>query len=233
MKTSTKIEKGSKSKSMTSGKKESRVMRDLFETQLKDIYWAEKELTKFMPEVVSQVTSDELVKTLEEHMKLTEVQVKRLEDVFRLIGSKAEAKKCEAMAGLIKEAEDVIESAGESAIRDAFIIGAVQKVEHYETASYGTLKAIANLIGEYEVASLLGETLDEEKEADELLTDVAENIVNIEAAKESGDLGEEEEDEEEEDENENEEEFDESEDEEEELEGSAGRKSGSKSRRPH
>jgi ferritin-like metal-binding protein YciE len=230
MKTSTKIEKGSKSKSMTSGKKESQVMRDLFEKQLKDIYWAEKELTRFMPDVVSQVASDELVRTLEEHMKLTEVQVKRLEDVFKIIGSKAEAVKCEAMAGLIKEAEDVIESAGESAVRDAFIIGAVQKVEHYETASYGTLKAIANLIGEYEVASLLGETLNEEKEADEMLTDVAENIVNIEAARESGEFGEEEEEEEVEEEDE---ELGEMDDEEEEFEGSAGRKSGSKTRRPH
>ncbi len=206
--------------------RESKVIRQLFENQLKDIFWAENELTKFMPEIVKKITSDELVTTLKQHMKITEKQVKRLANVFKLIGSKAEGVKCEGMEGLIKEAVEIIDSAEEGAIRDAFIIGAIQKVEHYETASYGTLKAIATLIGEYEVASLLGETLKEEKEADEKLTDVAENVVNIEAVRESGDLEEDEEEEEEEEEDELEEL-----DEEEEFEGSHGRlRSGSRSR---
>lgn len=210
---------------MKTKENEKKVIRQLFEHQLKDIFWAEKELTKVMPEIVQKITSKELVTTIKEHMKITENQVKRLEEVFKLIGSKAEGVKCEGMAGLIKEAREIIDSADEGVIRDAFIIGAVQKVEHYETASYGTLKAIAGLIGEYEVASLLGKTLKEEKEADEKLTDIAENFVNIEAVMESGDLEEEEEEEEEE--------SDEMEelDEEEEFESSHGRsKSGSKSR---
>jgi ferritin-like metal-binding protein YciE len=201
---------------------QSQLMHKLFEKQLKDIYWAEKELTRFMPEFVKKIQSEELVDVIEEHMDLTKQQVSRLEDIFKIIGSKAEAVKCEAMAGLIKEAEDITKSAGEGAIRDAFIIGAVQKVEHYETASYGTLKALAGFMGLHDVASLLGETLKEEKEADEKLTDIAENIVNLEAARESGSLDEEEE-----------EEFEEEEEsaedtEEEEFEGRSGRKSTSK-----
>jgi len=205
-------------KMMESGKsssKESQVMHELFENQLKDIYWAEKELTRFMPEIVQKITSEKLISTLEEHMELTKKQVTRLEQVFELIGMEPEAKKSEGMAGLVKEAEEIIESSEEGQIRDAFIIGAVQKVEHYETASYGTLKAMAGLIGEYEVASLLGETLKEEKEADEKLTDVAENIVNIEASREAGDLEDDEEEIEEEDED-----FDDDDDDDEELESS-------------
>lgn len=199
----------------------SQVIRTLFENQLKDIYWAEKELTRFMPELVSQISSEELVDALEEHMELTKKQVTRLEKIFKLMGSQASAKKCEAMAGLVKEAEEVLKEAGTGAVRDAFVIGAVQKVEHYETASYGTLKAVANLLGEFEVATLLGETLKEEKEADEKLTAVAENFVNIEAARESDELEEEGEEEVEDEEFEAEEDFDE----EEELEGNLGRKS--------
>lgn len=190
MKTST------KSKGSNSGKSaESTQMQTLFESQLQDIYWAEKELTRFMPEVVNEVTSGELIEVLEDHMELTKKQVVRLEKVFEQLGSKAKGEKCDAMEGLVKEARKVIDSSEKGVIRDAFIIGAVQKVEHYEVASYGTLKSIATLIGEYDVASLLGETLEEEKEADLDLTDVAENIINVEASRESGELEDEEEDE--------------------------------------
>jgi ferritin-like metal-binding protein YciE len=176
---------------------ESQEMHKLFESQLKDIYWAEKELTRFMPEVVNEVTSQELIDVLEEHMELTKKQVQRLDKIFSLLGSKPQAEKCEAMAGLVKEAEKVIESSQQGVIRDAFIIGAVQKVEHYEMAAYGTLKSMATIIGEYEISSLLGETLEEEKDADMNLTDIAENIVNVEASREAGELDDEEEDEEE------------------------------------
>jgi ferritin-like metal-binding protein YciE len=193
MRTNTIKEKGSQSKSKGF---ESQEMHKLFESQLKDIYWAEKELTRFMPEVVKEVSSKELIDVLEEHMELTKKQVQRLDRIFSLLGLKPQAEKCEAMAGLVKEAEKVIESSQEGVIRDAFIIGAVQKVEHYEMATYGTLKSMATIIGEYEISSLLGETLEEEKDADMNLTDIAENIVNVEASREAGELDEDEEEEE-------------------------------------
>lgn len=220
MKTKTKSEKETKSGKDFSNDSQ---MRQLFEDQLKDIYWEEQELTRFMPEIVKEVTSNELKNTLEDHMKITKEQVKRLEKVFQLFGSRAEGKKCEGLSGLITEAQEIIQSAEKGLVRDAFIIGAVQKVEHYETASYGTLKALASIMGEFEIASLLGETLREEKDADEMLTDVAENVVNIEASRESGDLENEEEEEEEEEDDSEEMEDDE------EFEGSHGR-SGSKSK---
>ena len=172
----------------TNMKKEAGVIHKLFEHQLQDIFWAETELDKFMPKIVSQVTSPELKSTFQEHMKITKQQIKRLKDIFEIMGSEAKGEKCDGMEGLMKEAETLIEEADPGMIRDAFIIGAVQKVEHYEMASYGTLKALATLFGEYEVASLLGETLKEEKEADMKLTEVAENMVNIEAANEAGEL---------------------------------------------
>ena len=202
MKTSSGSEKGT----MTSTKRISETMdvRNLFEKQLKNIYWAEKELTRFMPVIVRKVKSEELKEVLEDHIELTKKQVVRLEDIFKQLKTQAQALKCEGMDGLIREAEQITGETKEGMIRDAFIIGAVQKVEHYEVASYGTMKSIATGIGEFEVATLLGETLNEEKEADMNLTDVAENFVNIEALQESGDL----EEEEEEDEDYEEEDFD-------------------------
>lgn len=187
---------------------ESDTIHKLFEEQLKEIFWAEQELTRFMPKVVGMVTSKDLIKTLRDHMKISEQQVRRLEKVFQIQGVEAEGEKCDGMEGLIMEAEKIIDSSEKDLIRDAFIIGAVQKVEHYEMASYGTLKAIATILGEYEIATLLGVTLKEEKDADMKLTEVAENIVNIDASRKAGELEEEEEsdfeeDEEEEDEQEN------------------------------
>lgn len=218
MKASSIKEKGSKNV-------ESQSMNQLFENQLKDIYWAEKELTRFMPELVREVYSNELRNTLEEHMRLTEQQVRRLEKVFQQIGSKPQAEECPAMVGLVEEARHIVQSAKKGVVRDAFIIGAVQKVEHYEVASYGTMKAIANLMGEFDVASLLNETLEEEKEADEQLTDVAENIVNVEASREAGEL------EPEEEEDEIEEAIDQEEEEDDdEFENKSGRRSGGKSK---
>lgn len=210
----------------TNVKKESGVIQELFENQLKDILWAEQELTRFMPKIVQQVTSRELKKTFEQHMKITEEQVRRLENIFEIIGSKPEAEKCDGMEGLVKEAEKIIEEAEPGVIRDAFIIGAVQKVEHYEMASYGTLRALATIIGEYEVASLLGETLEEEKEADFRLTEVAENFVNLQASDEAGEL---EDDDEEFEELDEEEEYEAEDDDEEEVQGSSKSRSKSKS----
>lgn len=175
-------------KNKSSKNTDSGVIHELFEHQLQDILWAEQELTRVMPEIVEQVSSEELVTALTEHMKITENQLKRLDNVFDILGYEKKAEKCDGMEGLVEEARTIIEMAEHGVIRDAFIIGAVQKVEHYEMASYGTLKALATIIGEFEVASLLGETLDEEKEADLRLTEVAENVVNINASMEAGEL---------------------------------------------
>lgn len=159
-------------------------LQELFLNELKDIYWAEKALTKAIPKLIKNATSEELIAALENHLKETEEQVARAEQVFELIGEKAVAKKCEAMAGLIKEAEEIIEDCEEGAMCDAGIISAAQKVEHYEIASYGTLAAFAQTLGITEAADLLNQTLDEEKAADEKLTEVAETAVNVEAKEE-------------------------------------------------
>lgn len=156
-------------------------LRKLFEDQLKDIYWAEKALTKAIPKMIKQATSEELIDALTEHLEVTKGQVARVEQVFEVLGKKAVAKKCEAMEGLIKEAEEIMEEAEEDLVRDAGIIGAAQKVEHYEIASYGTLCALAKTLGEPKAAKLLAQTLEEEKEADSALTEVAETSVNEEA----------------------------------------------------
>jgi ferritin-like metal-binding protein YciE len=153
---------------------------------MKDIYWAEKAITKAMPEMVERVSSQELTDALTEHMEITAQQITRLEDVFEIIGVKAEGEKCEAMEGIIEEAEDIIEELEEGPVRDAGIIAAAQKIEHYEIATYGSLRSFANTLGEFEAASLLEETLEEEKESDQKLTDIAESIINLEAAGEEG-----------------------------------------------
>lgn len=156
----------------------------LFEEELKDIYWAEKALTKAIPKMIKNATSADLVEALENHLMETEEQVKRAEQVFELTGKKAVAKKCEAMEGLIKEAEEIMEECEEGAMRDAGIISAGQKVEHYEIASYGTLRQFAETLGLTEAVALLEETLNEEKLADEKLTEVALGAINVEASEE-------------------------------------------------
>jgi ferritin-like metal-binding protein YciE len=157
----------------------------LFEEELKDIYWAEKALTTAIPKMIAKATSTELVSALEDHLAETEDQVTRLEKVFEIFGKEASAKKCEAMAGLIKEAEALMEESDEGVMRDAAIISAAQKVEHYEIASYGTLRTFAETLGLEEAVTLLETTLEEEKNADVKLTEVAVSTVNIEAAGES------------------------------------------------
>jgi ferritin-like metal-binding protein YciE len=165
----------------------------LFEESLKDIYWAEKALTKALPKMVKKATSDELVRALESHLEETEGQVSKVEQVFDIIGSKAVAKKCDAMNGLIKEAESIMKESEKGAMRDAGIIAAAQKVEHYEIATYGTLRTFANTLGLSDAARVLEEILDQEKAADEKLTEVAESTINVRAAEEE--LAEEEEEE--------------------------------------
>lgn len=157
-------------------------LRELFIDELKDILNAERVLVKALPKMAKNATEPKLVTAIEDHLAVTEGQVQRLEQVFELLGETARGKKCEAMEGLIKEAEGVMEETEQGPVRDAGIISAAQKVEHYEIASYGTLVAFAKTLGEDEVAGLLEQTLAEEKEADIVLTDTAFNAINFEAA---------------------------------------------------
>lgn len=167
-------------------------LRELFVDSLKDIYWAEKALTKALPKMANKATSTKLIEGLEHHLTETEEQVKRLEEVFSLIDVKARAKKCEAMEGLIKEAKSIMKETAKGPVRDAGIIAAAQKVEHYEIATYGTLVAFAKTLGEDDAAVLLATTLEEEKTADETLSEAAYNDINFEATDAEEDENEEE-----------------------------------------
>ncbi|MGE5796671.1 MAG: ferritin-like domain-containing protein [Ignavibacteria bacterium] len=165
----------------TEGMESSQLMK-LFEDELKDIYWAEKALTKAIPKMIKNATSTDLIEALENHLSETQNQVTRLEKVFNSIDKKAVAKKCEAMEGLIKEGQEIIEECEEGAMRDAGIILAGQKVEHYEIATYGTLRQFAETLKLQEAVNLLEQTLMEEKAADAQLTEIAVSMVNAEAA---------------------------------------------------
>lgn len=157
-------------------------LQELFEDSLKDIYWAEKALTKALPKMAKNATNQNLIDGLNNHLSETEEQIARLEQVFELVGKKAVAKKCEAMDGLIKEGQDIMESTQPGAVRDAGIIAASQKIEHYEIATYGTLVAFAKTLGMDEAANILHVTLEEEKAADLSLTEAAYNTINFDAA---------------------------------------------------
>ncbi len=173
-----------KNQQSTSASMQASQLMKLFEDQLKDIYWAEKALTTALPKMIKKATSEDLIDALESHLEETNEQIERLEQVFESIDKKAVGKKCDAMEGLLKEAEEIMESSEEGPMCDAGIILAGQKVEHYEIATYGTLCAFAKILGEDEAASLLQETLDEEKEADAKLSEIAESI-NVDAAAEA------------------------------------------------
>jgi ferritin-like metal-binding protein YciE len=157
-------------------------LRELFVDSLKDIYWAEKALTKALPKMAKNSTTPNLITAINDHLSVTEGQITRLEQVFESIGEKAAAKKCDAMEGLIKEGQSIMEETEPGAVRDAGIIAASQKIEHYEIATYGTLVAFAKTLGEDEAADLLEQTLNEEKEADITLTEAAYNTINFDAA---------------------------------------------------
>lgn len=159
-------------------------LRELFVDSLKDIYWAEKALVKALPKMAKNATSENLITAINDHLEVTKEQVTRLEEVFSSINEKAVAKKCEAMQGLIEEGEGIVEETQPGPVRDAGIIAASQKIEHYEIASYGTLVAFAKTLGEDEAIELLEETLAEEKEADLTLTEAAYNTINFDAAAE-------------------------------------------------
>ena len=164
------------------GRMQSSQLMKLFEDELKDIYWAENALTKAIPKMIKNAKSPELIRALENHLSQTREQVIRAEKVFETISKKPVAKKCEAMEGLIKEGAEIMEECEAGAMRDAGIISAAQKVEHYEIASYGTLRQFAETLGLNGAVKLLELTLDEEKAADEKLSEVAISAANIYAA---------------------------------------------------
>jgi ferritin-like metal-binding protein YciE len=171
--------------SKTSQEDQSGMLEELFLEELKDIYWAEKHLLKALPKMEKAATTEELKQSFTDHLEVTREQVTRLEEAFELLEEKAQGKKCEAMEGLVKEAEGVIEDTEAGSLtRDVALIIAAQKVEHYEIATYGSLAQLAKTLGKNDLADLMGQTLAEEKEADELLTSIAENNINIEATTE-------------------------------------------------
>jgi ferritin-like metal-binding protein YciE len=165
---------------------EETLLKELFLDELKDIYWAEKHLTKALPKMRKACTSEELASAFENHLAITEEQIVRLEEVFELMDEKARAIKCEGMTGLVQEGQKVMEDTPKgSAVRDAGLIISGQKIEHYEIAAYGSLVQLAKTMGRNDVAEILQVTLDEEKEADVLLTELAVSGININADNES------------------------------------------------
>jgi len=161
------------------------MLQELFMDELRDIYWAEKHLVKALPKLEKAATSEELATAFADHLAVTQEQVTRLEQVFEMLGEKPRGKKCEGMEGLVKEGETVIEDTEDgTSTRDVGLIISAQKVEHYEIAAYGGLAQLAKTLGKEDVANILGEILEEEKEADELLTSLAENNINQSAEQE-------------------------------------------------
>jgi len=160
-------------------------LQKFFIDQLMDMYYAEKELIKGLEEMKKATTTEELEDAFDNHLKQTERHIQRLEKVFRHIGKSPEGKKCEAMDGLLKEGRSIITETEEGSLtRDAALIIAAQKVEHYEIATYGGLVQLAMTMQLNRAADLLDKTLKEEEETDSLLTDIAENYINVEAEQE-------------------------------------------------
>lgn len=168
-----------------SGKMENSEFHKFFVDEIKDIYWAEKHLVKALPKMKKSATSPELVEAFEKHTEETQTHIQRLEQVFELLGEKPAGKKCDAMEGLLAEADSIIEDTDKGTmVRDAGLILAAQKVEHYEIATYGTLRTFAENMGHTDVVNLLQQTLDNEKATDVALTEIAEGSINEEASEE-------------------------------------------------
>ena len=159
-------------------------LEDLMKDEIKDIYDAEKQLTKALPKLIKKATADELKTALSNHLQETEEHIARLEQVFNLMQMPVRGKKCEGMQHLIAEGSEMIGECEQDGTRDAVIIAAAQKCEHYEICSYGTLRVWANLLNHTDVGSIFEDTLEEEKSADLKLTNIAESFVNEEAAEE-------------------------------------------------
>lgn len=166
-------------------------LNELLVEQLRDLYDAENQLIKALPKMAEGANSEELREAIEEHLEQTKGHAQRIETIFENLGEKAKGKKCKGMEGLIKEGSETLEEDMDPDVKDAAIIAAAQRVEHYEIAAYGTARTMANLLGEREAASLLEETLNEEKETDSKLTELAEDI-NVAAEGEAEEEAEEE-----------------------------------------
>lgn len=155
-------------------------LRELFVEELKDLYSAENQITKALPKMIKAAGSQHLKQALEAHLKETEQQIERLDQIFESMEIEAQSKTCEGMKGLLKEGEEMLKASGEPEVIDAGIISAAQRVEHYEISGYGTVRTYAELLGEKEAVRLLDQTLQEEKSADQKLNKIASSI-NVEA----------------------------------------------------
>ena len=156
-------------------------LEDLFVHELKDLLSAEKQLVKALPKMAKGANSPALQAAFEEHLEQTKGHVERLEKIFSILDKSPRAEHCKAMEGLVQEGADLLEEEGAAMVKDAALIGAAQRVEHYEIAAYGTTRTLAELLGQNEAAKLLQQTLDEEKATDEKLTELAMSEVNPEA----------------------------------------------------
>jgi ferritin-like metal-binding protein YciE len=163
-----------------------KTLDDLLLHELKDLYNAEKQLIRALPKMAEAASSEKLREAFEEHLAQTKTHVERLEQVFERLGKSARGTKCDAMEGLIEEGKKMIEEDAEPPVKDAGLIASAQRVEHYEIAGYGTARTFASLLGHEEVESLLEQTLEEEKETDVRLTELAESEINIQAEQTHG-----------------------------------------------
>ena len=157
-------------------------LQELLIEEMRDLYSAENQLTKALPKMAKKAANPQLKKAFETHLKETEGQIKRLQQIFDKLGKKPTGKKCAAMEGLVEEGKEMMGEDMEDDVMDAALIAAAQKIEHYEIASYGSVRSWAQLLGEREAAKLLQQTLDEEGKTDKLLTELAESSINVEAA---------------------------------------------------
>jgi ferritin-like metal-binding protein YciE len=157
-------------------------LEDLLHHELKDLYSAENQLVKALPKMAKAATSSELQEGFEEHLEQTKGHVQRLEQIAEQLGKGLSGHRCKAMESLIEEGADLMKEDAQDTVLDAGLIGAAQRVEHYEIAAYGTARALANQLGHSDIAELLGQTLEEEKQTDAKLTELAESSVNAEAA---------------------------------------------------
>jgi ferritin-like metal-binding protein YciE len=155
-------------------------LEQLFLQELRDLYDAENQITDALPKMIEAAHYGQLKDALQEHMDVTRTQIQRLDQVFSILGEDASGQTCKGIKGILKEGVEIVSAGGDNATVDAGIISAAQRVEHYEMAGYGTVRTYAELLGQQQIAQLLQQTLDEEKEADETLTEIARSV-NIEA----------------------------------------------------
>jgi len=169
--------------------KDVKTMEDLFLEEIRDLLDAEKQITKALPKMAKAATSEELSSAFNEHLEQTRGHIERLERIFSELGAKSGGVKCKGMEGLLKEGDEMVSTTDPGPVRDAGLIGAAQRVEHYEMAGYGVARTFAQLLGRDEAADLLQETLEEERETDENLTSIAESMINERALSESRESG--------------------------------------------